>query len=90
MNLPPACTSDTLRGNLYLQPGAIWQILQQGEDIVITSHGKPFGILIGTNESKVHELLNEVVRLRARLAVSNMRKQAQMRGLDKLSQAEIS
>jgi prevent-host-death family protein len=73
-----------------LQPSAIWQILQQGEDIVVTSHGKPFGVLIGTDESKVHELLNEVVKLRARLAVSNMRQQARARGLDKLSQAEIN
>jgi prevent-host-death family protein len=71
-----------------LHPAAVWEILKRGEDIVVTSHGKPFGVLIGTDESKVHELLNEVVKLRARLAVSNMRQQARVRELDKLSQTE--
>lgn len=72
-----------------IKPGEIWQMLEAGEDVVITSHGKPLGVLIGANEDNMQLLLQELTRLRARLAVTNMRLKAQSLGLDKLSDEEV-
>ena len=73
-----------------IKPGDIWAMLEHGEDMVITSHGRPMGILIGTNEGNMQQLLNELVRLRAKLAVTNMRLHAQSSGLDKLSDQKVN
>lgn len=73
-----------------IKPGEIWEMLEQGEDIVITSHGKPFGVLVGANENNMQQLLNELVRLRAKLAITNMRITAQAKGLSELSDEALS
>ena len=72
-----------------LKPGEIWELLEAGEDIVVTSHGKPLGVLIGANEDNMQMLLQELTRLKAKLAVTNMRMKAQSSGLDKLSDKDI-
>jgi prevent-host-death family protein len=72
-----------------VKPGEVWEILKQGEDVVVTSHGKPFGVLVSTKDNNIQQLLSELVRLRARLAVSSMRQQAQASGLNTLSQEKI-
>lgn len=72
-----------------LKPGEIWELLEAGEDVVVTSHGKPLGVLIGANEDNMQLLLQELARLKAKLAVTNMRMKAQSAGLDKLSDKDI-
>ena len=72
-----------------IKPGEIWELLEAGEDVVVTSHGKPLGVLIGANEDNMQMLLQELTRLKAKLAVTNMRMKAQSSGLDKLSDKDI-
>lgn len=72
-----------------LKPGEIWELLEAGEDVVVTSHGKPLGVLIGANEDNMQMLLQELTRLKAKLAVTNMRMQAQSTGIDKLNNKDI-
>lgn len=72
-----------------LKPGEIWELLASGEDLVVTSHGKPLAVLIGTSEDTMHLMLQEISRLKAKLAVTSMRLKAQERGLDKLPESEI-
>ncbi|MCA9804137.1 MAG: type II toxin-antitoxin system prevent-host-death family antitoxin [Cyanobacteria bacterium HKST-UBA02] len=72
-----------------IKPGEIWEMLEAGEDVVITSHGKPLGVLIGANEDNMQLLLNELTRLKAKIAVTNLRLQAQASGADKLSETDI-
>ncbi len=73
-----------------IRPGEVWQFLELGEDVVITSHGKPFGVLFSTGDQNLQRLLNELLSLRARLAVSSMRERAQKTGLDKLSMNQVT
>lgn len=72
-----------------IKPGEIWEMLEAGEDVVITLHGKPLGVLIGANEDNMQLLLNELTRLKAKIAVTNLRLQAQATGADKLSETDI-
>ena len=72
-----------------IKPGEIWELLEAGEDVVVTSHGKPLGVLIGANEDNMQMLLQELTRLKAKLAVTNMRMKAQSSGLDNLSDKDI-
>ncbi len=72
-----------------LNPTSVWEILQSGEDVVVTMHGKPMGILLGTNEDNFEQIVQEVNLLKTRMSVRTIRKQARAAGLDKLSMEEI-
>ncbi len=75
--------------DLKNQPGAVWESLKDGEDIVVTSNGKPFALLVETDEASLEQQLKEMRFAKARLALSRLRKQAQEAGLDKLTSDEI-
>lgn len=64
-------------------------MLKQNEDIVLTSNGKPFALLVETDESNLEEHLKELRIARAKLALSRIRKQAQEAGLDKLTSKDV-
>lgn len=69
-------------------PGRLWSALSK-EDIVLTSNGKPMGVLIGVDETRLDDTVDAIRRARATLAVSRMRKNAAQTGLDKLSMSEV-
>src|SRR5260370_2724390 len=64
---------------------------QAGRDgsVVITENGHPKGLLTPTSEETLLEDVQELVRSRARRAVSEIRREAARRGLDRLSIADI-
>jgi prevent-host-death family protein len=70
------------------QPGAVWRDLSR-DDLVLTSNGKPVGVLIGVAEEDLELTLEAIRRSRASLAVTRMRKRAAEAGLDKLEKREI-
>ena len=72
-----------------LQPSGIWDLLKQGEQVVVTMHGKPMGILIGTDENNFQKLSQELNLLKMRMAIHAINEHARKTGLDKLSEAEV-
>lgn len=71
------------------RPGGVWEDLRR-EDLVVTTNGKPVGILVGIEGGDVEETLRAVRLVRARQAVSRLRRSAQEAGVAGLSDAEIA
>ncbi|HEV8608939.1 MAG TPA: type II toxin-antitoxin system prevent-host-death family antitoxin [Thermoanaerobaculia bacterium] len=70
------------------RPGRLWSTLSK-EDVVLTSNGKPMGVLVGVDETRLDDTVEAIRRAKAILAVSRMRKKAAESGLNRLSMAEI-
>ncbi len=71
------------------RPGRLWSVLSK-EDVVLTSNGKPMGVLVGVDETRLDDTVEAIRRAKAVLAVSRMRKKATETGLDRLSLAGIN
>ena len=76
--------------DMRTRPGEVWQQLQQEGDLIVTSSGRPFALLISAADEDSEELLIALRRIRAQLAVSRMRKHASSAGLEHLSSHEIN
>jgi len=76
--------------DMRTRPGEVWQQLQQEGDLIVTSSGRPFALMISAEGEDVEELLLALRRARAQLAVSRMRKQASSAGLEHLLLDEIN
>lgn len=70
------------------RPGRVWDEAQH-EDLVVTSNGKPVGVLIGVAEGELDDVLLTLRRARAAAAVSRLRQQASA-GTPKLSERDIN
>lgn len=75
--------------DMRTRPGEVWQQLQKEGDLILTSSGRPFALMISAEGGDVEELLLALRRARAQLAVSRLRQQAAERGLNRLSGDEI-
>jgi antitoxin (DNA-binding transcriptional repressor) of toxin-antitoxin stability system len=75
--------------DMRTRPGEVWQQLEAAGDLILTSSGRPFALMIAAKGEDVEDLLQAVRRARAQLAVSRLRKQATQRGLDRMSDEEI-
>ena len=75
--------------DLVASPAKVWKLLQSEGSVVITKDGKPRGILLPTSEVTLIDDLQDQIRARARRAVSEVRRQAVRRGIDKLSEEEL-
>lgn len=74
--------------DLRNEPGKVRETLTR-EDVVLTSNGRPYAVLLGVDEESVEETLRLVDQLRAELALRRMRKAAQESGGASLTAAEI-
>ncbi len=74
---------------LRINPGAVWKLLRQEKDLIVTSNGKPLGVLTVAEEGDLEDVLATLRRGRAQVAVARMRQAAVGRGLDKLSDGAI-
>jgi len=72
-----------------LRPGVVWENLENEEEVVITSSGKPIALLTSISDINFDETLKVLRRTKAELAVSRMRKTALKKGLSRLSKKEI-
>ena len=75
--------------DMRTRPGEVWQQLQDEGDLIVTSSGRPFALMIAAEGEDVEALLLALRRARAQLAVSKMRKQAGEAGLDRMSMNDI-
>ena len=72
-----------------LRPGSVWEKLEQDEEVIITSNGKPIAVLTGVSDVTFDETIQAIRRSKAELAVSRMRKTATKKGLAGMSYADI-
>jgi prevent-host-death family protein len=72
-----------------IRPGNVWKKLEENEEVVITSSGKPIALLTSISDVDFDEKLKVLRRTKAELAVSRMRKIAIKRGLSNLGKKEI-
>ena len=75
--------------DMRTRPGEVWQQLQAEGDLILTSSGRPFALMIAAEGEDVEDLRFALRRARAQLAVSRLRKQAAAAGTDRFSAAEI-
>ena len=71
------------------RPGRVWSVLSK-DDVVLTANGKPMGVLLGVDETRLDDTVAAIRRARAILAVSRMRRRAAETGKDRMSMAEIN
>ncbi len=74
--------------DLRNRPGAIRMMLED-DDVVLTSNGRPFAIIVGVDEGDVERTAAALRRARAQLAISRMRRTAAATGLSTIPPEEI-
>lgn len=75
--------------DLRTRPGEVWELLQSDGDLILTSSGRPFALMIAAEGEDVEELLLALRRARAQLALSRLRKQSAAKGVDRMLPSEI-
>jgi prevent-host-death family protein len=74
---------------LRINPGEVWRLLEQERDLVITSNGKPVGVLTLADEDSLEDVLATLRQGRAQAALAGIRRAAVARGLDRLTQRRV-
>jgi PHD/YefM family antitoxin component YafN of YafNO toxin-antitoxin module len=74
---------------LRINPGGVWSLLQEEKDLVITSNGKPVGVLTVADEDNLEDVLTTLRQARAQAAVADIRRLAVARGLDRLTDRPV-
>jgi antitoxin (DNA-binding transcriptional repressor) of toxin-antitoxin stability system len=75
--------------DMRTRPGEVWQQLEEQGDLIVTSSGRPFALMIAAEGEDIEQLLLALRQAKAQLAVTRMRAQAAAKGLDRLSEEEI-
>jgi antitoxin (DNA-binding transcriptional repressor) of toxin-antitoxin stability system len=76
--------------DLRTKSAQIWKDLQKEQDLVVTSNGKPIGILSATTDDTLEESLEAVRRARATLALMRIQMDSLKKGKDKMTLEEIN
>jgi len=71
------------------EPGKVRKRLSEKGELVVTTRGKPYAVMIHVDPRRVGDILALTSEIRARMAVSNMRTKAVRAGLDKTTMREI-
>lgn len=74
---------------LRINPGEVWKKLRQEKDLVITSNGKPVGVLTFADEDSLEDVLATLRQGRALAAATKIRRAAAAQGLNKMTQKNI-
>jgi antitoxin (DNA-binding transcriptional repressor) of toxin-antitoxin stability system len=76
--------------DLRTKSAQIWNDLQKEQDMVVTSNGKPVGILSVTNENTLEQSLATVRRARAMDAVMRAQLESVRKGKNKMTLDHIN
>jgi len=74
---------------IRVNPRPVFEAAEGGDEVVITSRGKPVALLVGVDGDDLEETVRLVRRAKAQVAVSRMRKVAAREGSDGMRQEEI-
>ena len=69
---------------------AVWRALEQEQQMVITSNGKPVALLSATSEDSFEESLAALRSARALAAVDAMQQASVKTGTDRLAAADVA
>jgi hypothetical protein len=72
-----------------ISPGTVWKKLDHEKDLVITSNGRPVGVLTLANEDSLEDVRSSLRAGRAQRAALALRRTAVARGLNKWSDKDI-
>ncbi|MBL7085942.1 MAG: type II toxin-antitoxin system prevent-host-death family antitoxin [Candidatus Cloacimonetes bacterium] len=72
-----------------IKPGKIWQALQKKSELVITSNGRPIGLLISVDEDNLENSISAYRRSRATLALDEIQKESMRKATDKITTQKI-
>jgi antitoxin (DNA-binding transcriptional repressor) of toxin-antitoxin stability system len=70
-------------------PGELWSALDEGETVVLTTDGKPRGIILPTSEADFEQTIEVLRRLRFQLALERGWAAARASGSEQITDAEI-
>lgn len=74
---------------LKLKSADVWGQLEKEGELVVTSHGKPVALLTNIHDGDIESTLTAHRRARAQMALSEIRRRSQERGLDHMTMEEI-
>lgn len=74
---------------LRISPGSVWQKLDREKDLVVTSNGRPIGVLTHANEDSLEDVLASLRAGRAQRAALLLRQTAATHELNKWSDKDI-
>ena len=74
---------------LRINPAQVWSLLDKEKDLVITSNGRPVGVLTIADEDSLEDVLMTLRQARAQAAVADIRRLAVARGLDRLTERQV-
>ena len=70
------------------RPGWVRELTREDE-VIVTANGKPIALLLGIDEGDLEETALAVRQAKAQRALSRMRRDAAIRGLDQMSAVQI-
>ena len=73
-----------------MNPRPVFEATEGGDEVVITSRGKPVALLVGVEGDNLEETIRFIRTAKAQAAASRMRKAATQQRLDAMSQNEIA
>ena len=74
---------------IRINPRPVFEAVKNGDELVITSRGKPVALMVGVSGDDLEETVRLVRRARAQASVSRMRKAAAREGSESMSREEI-
>jgi prevent-host-death family protein len=74
---------------IRVNPRPDFEAAEKGDEVVITSRGKPVALLVGVDSDDFEETVRLVRRAKAQVAASRMRKAASREGSSGMSREEI-
>lgn len=72
-----------------LHPGSIWRRLKIDQEMVLTSRGRPVGLLTPLDESSFEQTVRVWRQAKGMAALAALQRQAKQKGLDRLTPAQI-
>ncbi len=75
--------------DLKINTGEVWKKLSREQDLVITSNGRPIALMTGIGGNNLETILAAIRRARGEWVIRQLRKDAQARGLAKMTPGEI-
>lgn len=72
-----------------LHPGSVWRKLKEERELILTSRGKPVGLLAPVDEGSFDRTLRVWRQARGMLALGLLQEEAKRKGLDRLKPSEI-
>ena len=76
--------------DLRSRSAAVWNSLNEKQDLVVTSNGKPVAVLSAATASTLDATLSALRQARAQLAVVEMQRRAREAGLDQWSLEQVN